>query len=141
MVADKAVLDEESDELRIELQLDGIGVSLIDEEPRELLHASLQQLKVVAVRTPQQHSLNLTLAHLQVTSRAPLNHSSFLEPLRGRYLTVTSSLHERYLAVISAFLGPGLLIPQSACHGSFAFDRAPPRSPPLVAPWPSSSVT
>ena len=36
--------------LMMELQLDGIGVSLIDSEPRELLHASLEHLKVVAVR-------------------------------------------------------------------------------------------
>eukprot|EP00966_Prymnesium_polylepis_P235053 5436778-Prymnesium_polylepis.1 len=44
---------------------------------RELLHASLQHLKVAAVRTPQQHSLKLSLAHLQIDSALTLKDSRY----------------------------------------------------------------
>ena len=96
MAVDKVTLDEESDELRIELMLDGIGVSLIDQEPRELLHASLQQLKVVAVRTPQQHSLSLALAHLQVPPASAPRSTARLAPARSSRVTLIDSRGRSY---------------------------------------------
>jgi len=62
------VAAKESGELICELQLEGIGLSLIDQEPREILHVSLQQLNINAVRSSQQHSLKLSLFHLQETN-------------------------------------------------------------------------
>ncbi|MEC8564920.1 MAG: hypothetical protein VXY90_13715, partial [Pseudomonadota bacterium] len=47
------------------VQLEGVGVSLIDQEPREIVHLSLQRLALRLTRSAQQQSFELSLAHLQ----------------------------------------------------------------------------
>ena len=48
------------------LQLEGVGLSLIDQEPREILQLSLHALELRLSRSAQQQSCSLSLGHLQV---------------------------------------------------------------------------
>lgn len=49
----------------LQLEIGGVGVSLIDEEPRELLYVSLQRLYLSARHSGSEQSVHLTLGHLQ----------------------------------------------------------------------------
>ena len=51
--------------------LEGVGICLVDAEPRELLYVSLSNLKIRASRTETQQSLEVHLAHLQVDAAVP----------------------------------------------------------------------
>ena len=47
------------------LQLEGVGLSLIDQEPREIVQLSLHSLALRLSRSAQQQSFELSLGHLQ----------------------------------------------------------------------------
>ena len=55
----------------LHVQLAGIGICLVDGEPRELLYVSLSSLRLRANRTDTQQSLEVKLAHLQVDASVP----------------------------------------------------------------------
>ena len=63
------------------LQLEGVGLSLIDQEPREIVQLSLHSLALRLSRSAQQQSFELSLGHLQArpdaaTCRARSMHMS-----------------------------------------------------------------
>ena len=55
----------------VDMQLEGIGVSLIDNEPRELIYMCLSSLRLRAHRSRAQQAVQLLLAHLQVDAAVP----------------------------------------------------------------------
>jgi len=55
----------------LDLQLAGIGLSIIDGEPRELVYVFFQNLRLRASRSKSQQSLELLLARLQVDAAVP----------------------------------------------------------------------
>jgi ankyrin repeat protein len=52
------------------LQLEGVGLSLIDQEPREIVQLSLHSLALRLSRSAQQQSFELSLGHLQARADA-----------------------------------------------------------------------
>ena len=63
---DALVQRDQSTAVLLDLRLEGVSLSLIDGEPRELVHVSFHKLRLRASRSQSEQSLELRLARLQV---------------------------------------------------------------------------
>ena len=87
---DEKLAEVEASQLRLECELNvaGVGLAVIDQEPRELLYASLQGLQLRLAQRRHEQFVELRLAQLQAD--APPPPSLVLDPWPRLYLEPTS---------------------------------------------------
>ena len=79
---DALVQRDQSTAVLLDLRLEGISLSLVDGEPRELMHVSFHKLRLRASRSESEQSLELRLARLQIdASVAATKFPVMLAPL------------------------------------------------------------
>ena len=87
--------DKETDLLRLSLHLYGIGISIIDERPQEMLYISLHQFILGLEQTAKELSLNVYLNDIQIDNQlADAVHPILLSTRYGLYPNEDSNVFE-----------------------------------------------